>query len=405
VDQRYPEAGEVVSWRVKAVPLVISFLLIAAYLGLYFGSTVSTLRLDETELEVRILLKNLEVPWDMDWSADGWIWFSEKKGSISRFSPESGELQKIHFIDEVHQSRDNSGLHALALHPEFPAEPYLYVHYTYSPQHSRLVRFRFDADTNGLKEKTVLLDELRAGLSHNGSRIIFSPDQQQLYLSLGEAFRTALAQDLSENSGKILRLNPDGGIPADNPFPGSPIWSFGHRNPQGLVFAGNGNLYSSEHGAYEDDELNLIRKGGNYGHPDVRGWCDRPKEMGFCGERSVIEPLKVWSPTYAVSGIEYYDHAAIPEWRNSILVTSLKPFRAWEGKRLQVLHLNPQGDRVVEVDDYFINRFGRLREVMATPDGRIFLFTSNREINFNKPRIPNPGDDKLIMLKSRSHPN
>ena len=107
------------------VLMALSILLIGGLVTLGLSRTVSTLKLESTELEVKVLLKNLEIPWDMDWSRDGWIWFSEKKGRISRFSPESGVLQRIHFIDEVFQSADNSGLHALALHPDFPTVPHI----------------------------------------------------------------------------------------------------------------------------------------------------------------------------------------------------------------------------------------------------------------------------------------
>ena len=150
-------------------------------------------------------------------------------------------------------------------------------------------------------------------------------------------------------SGKILRMNLDGGVPADNPYPDSLIWSYGHRNPQGLVLAGNGKLYSSEHGLAYDDELNLIEKGGNYGWPNVAGICDTPQHYG---------------------------------------------------QRLQQLRLDASGEHVIGVKNHLVNTFGRLREVMASPDGRVFIFTSNWERNRNKPRLERPGDDKLIMLRN-----
>ncbi len=378
---------------------LVSIALVAGFGFLYSVRPIATLKLDATEVEVRVLLSDLKTPWDMSWSADGWIWFSEKRGKISRYSPESGTLQQVHLIEDVFQSRDNFGLHALALHPEFPTVALVYAHYTYSLKRSRLVRFRFNASAVLLEDSTVLLDNLPANASHNGSRIVFSPQGDSMFLSLGDAFNLEGAQDLNVYSGKILRLNTDGSIPADNPFPDSPIWSYGHRNPQGLVMAGNGKLYSSEHGASDDDELNLIQRGKNYGHPFVRGLCDTNKEVKDCRIHEVHVPMKIWSPTFGVSGIEYYDHEAILEWRNSILVVSMKNFLTEEGKRLQVLKLNEEGDRIVKVNDHLVNVFGRLREVMAAPDGRVFIFTTNREINPNKRRDLKLGDDKLIMLQ------
>jgi glucose/arabinose dehydrogenase len=368
----------------------------------YRSGSNTTLQLQSTRLEVRVLLHNLEIPWDMDWASDGWIWFSEKHGKISRYQTDTGELEEILLIDEVFQSIDNSGLHALALHPEFPQAPYVYVHYTYALEKSRLVSFRFNPASDTLEERTVLLDGLPASLSHNGSRIVFSPTHDKLFLSLGDAYQPDSAQHLDALSGKILRMNLDGSVPADNPFPGSLVWSYGHRNPQGLVMVGNDRLFSSEHGDNTDDELNVIEPGRNYGHPQVRGFCDTPEEIQYCERHLVTTPLWAWSPTFAVAGIAYYDHAAIPEWQNSILITSLKNFYRKQGRRLQVLRLNQAGDGVVAVRDYLVNTFGRLREVMVAPDGRIFLFTSNRELNSHKPLIPCFGDDKLIMLQAQS---
>ena len=321
----------------KISPQKILFLgctMIVLVAGLSIGYStlsVSTLDLGKTDLEVRVILKDLEIPWDMDWSNDGWIWFSEKKGRISRFSPDSGVLQEMLFLEDVFQSADNSGLHALALHPEFPGVPHVYAHYTYSQNQSRLVRYSFDAANEGLGHRTVLLDELPAHVSHNGSRIVFSPDGSKLFLALGDAHSKQMAQDVDSPSGKILRMNLDGSIPADNPFPNSLTWSYGHRNPQGLVMAANNKLYSSEHGARTDDELNIIEKGENYGFPLVQGFCDSKKEANLCDEHDVVVPLMVWSPTFGVSAVEFYDHEAIPEWRNSILITSLKASRNHTG--------------------------------------------------------------------------
>jgi len=195
-------------------------------------------------------------------------------------------------------------------------------------------------------------------------------------------------------------MNLDGSVPADNPFPGSLVWTYGHRNPQGLVLASNGKLYSSEHGPTTDDELNLIEKGKNYGWPYVTGYCDTDLEKRFCRDHEVRLPLTVWSPTFGVSGIEYYDHEAIPEWRGSILVTSLKRDTAEHyGQRLQQVRLDAEGEHVIGINDYLVGVFGRLREVMASPDGRVFIFTSNREQNRNKTR-QRANDDKLIMLRN-----
>lgn len=362
---------------------------------------VNSLQLDSTELDVSILLDNLVVPWDMHWDPGGWVWFSEREGKISRFQIETGTLQMVHFIGDTYQSSDNSGLHALALHPDFPAVPYVYAHYTYSRWRSRFVRFTFDETNLLLKEPYIILDELEANTSHNGSRIVFTPDKTKLYLCLGDAFMSGRALELEEYAGKILRMNLDGSVPEDNPYPNSLVWSYGHRNPQGLVLAPNGILYSSEHGGGEDDELNIIEKGKNYGWPEVAGYCQWTEEAEYCAANEVILPLMTWSPTYAVSGMEYYDHEAIPEWRNSILQTSLKASDGSRmGQRLQQLKLSPDGREVVSVNDYFKQTFGRLRDVMALPDGRVLVLTSNKELNGNGDAVVKADDDKMIMLRN-----
>lgn len=356
------------------------------------------LQLDSTRLQGEIMLKQLTVPWDMDWQPEGWLWFSERSGRISRFHPETGALQLMHVIEDAFESTDNSGLHAMALHPDFPTVPYVYAHYTYSNYNSRLVRFTYNPIGPSLEDQEPLLDEISAAASHNGSRIVFSPEGDKLFFALGDAFREESAMDLRTYNGKILRLNLDGSIPTDNPIPGNPVWSYGHRNPQGLVMAGNGKLYNSEHGTGHSDELNIVEPGLNYGWPGVEGDCNFPWETAFCNAYEPTPPIWVWSPTPAVCGMAWYDHPAIPEWRNSILQTSLKAGEGALGQRLFQVKLNPEGDSVVAMNDYLEDTFGRLRDVLVLPDGRVFIATSNREHNGNGDKVQQADDDKIIML-------
>ena len=139
-------------------------------------------------------------------------------------------------------------------------------------------------------------------------------------------------------NGKILRLNLDGSIPANNPTPGSLVYTLGHRNPQGLVRLPSGRIYSSEHGENTDDEINLIEAGRNYGWPNVEGYCSTTERNAFCAANNVREPLAIWTPTLAVAGLAYYDHPAIPEWRGSLLMATLK------ASKLVQLQLSATGD-------------------------------------------------------------
>jgi aldose sugar dehydrogenase len=169
------------------------------------------------------------------------------------------------------------------------------------------------------------------------------------------------------------------------------VWSWGHRNAQGLVWSPNGILYSSEHGDASNDELNLIRKGNNYGWPHVEGFCDRPEEKAFCETTPVTEPLKAWTPIIAPAGIDFYNGEAIPEWRNALLLTTLK------SQSFRVLKLNSAGTAIVNEEIYLDKAFGRLRDVCVSPAGDIYVSTSNKDWNPAE-GFPKSGDDRIIRL-------
>jgi hypothetical protein len=228
-------------------------------------------------------------------------------------------------------------------------------------------------------------------------------------MSTGDATNTSLPQDLNSNAGKILRFDFNGSVPNNNPIPGSYIYSWGHRNPQGLYYANN-KLYSSEHGPATDDEINIITKGGNYGWPNVHGYCNTTAEITFCNDSNVIEPIFAWTPTVATAGICYYDHPSIPEWQGSILLATLK------ASKLIGLQLNNSKDSVTNTSDYFINQYGRLRDVETNQWGEVFIATNsapNRIIRIRANSLssideqanknesirywPNPASDKLSI--------
>lgn len=179
-----------------------------------------------------------------------------------------------------------------------------------------------------------------------------------------------MAQNTSSLNGKILRINLDGSLPADNPIANSAIWSYGHRNPQGLVWIGN-QLFSSEHGPDTDDEINIIEKGSNYGWPEVAGYCDEADEKAFCQTHKVKEPIKTWTPTAAVSGLDYYNSNTILTWKNSLLVAALKNSRIYQ------LKLNNDHTTITETHKFFTNKYGRLRDICIAPDGKVYICTSN----------------------------
>lgn len=316
------------------------------------------------------------------WGPDNFIWMTERDGKVSRLDPSTGKVTVIADIEEV-VSNGEGGLLGLVLHPDFASVPEVFLSYNYNKGGTyteKIVKFRYNG-TN-LVDPVTLLDNIIANSYHNGSRLLISQDKK-LFISTGDAGDQPLSQNMSSVNGKLLRLNLDGSIPADNPFTGSAIWSLGHRNAQGLVFANN-ILYSSEHGPNNDDEFNIIQKGKNYGWPDVEGFCDGSDEKAFCTQKNVVEPLKACTPTIAVCGIDYYNHDLIPQWKNSVLMTTLKD------KTLYQLKLNTTGDKVDNVIEIIRDTYGRLRDVCVAPDGKVYVATGNGGSN-----------DKVLVINKK----
>ncbi len=210
-------------------------------------------------------------------------------------------------------------------------------------------------------------------------------------MTMGDAGRASSAQDLGSLSGKVLRVMLDGRPVPDNPF-GSLVYSYGHRNPQGIVFQPRtGDLYVAEHGPSDNDEVSRIVRGGNFGWPDVHGFCDGDTsgEEAFCASNVVEEPLEAWTPAIGISGADYYDGDLIPEWKGSLLVTSLT------GETLYRLELSADGRRVVGREALYQREFGRLRDVLVGPGGEVYLATSNRDGRGN----PAGDDDRILLIR------
>lgn len=342
----------------------------------------------EIQIETEIIAEDLDTPWEILWGPDDHIWLTERYGRISRLDPTSGEVTTLLVVGDVHEESE-SGLLGMALHPNFSEFPFVYVVYNYfeGSIHERVARYTYNGSE--LTDPLVLLDNVPGNRTHNGSRIIVGPDSM-LYFSLGDVGVTSNSQNLSSVNGKILRMDLDGNIPEDNPFPGSYVWSFGHRNPQGMVFTPDGILYSSEHGPQTDDEVNKITKGMNYGWPDVEGFCNESTEITFCNANNVIEPLVAWTPTLAVAGLDYYPYDLIPSLQDHLLLVALRT-----GKFLS-LNISEDGNEILSENSLINGELGRLRDVCISPDGRVFISTSNRDGR----GTPQTGDDKIIEIKA-----
>ncbi|MCE7063139.1 PQQ-dependent sugar dehydrogenase [Dyadobacter sp. CY343] len=343
----------------------------------------------DTPLKVSIVASGLNVPWEIIWGPDNQIWFTEQSGTISKVDPKTGVKTLLAKIDDVYRYR-SLGLLGMAIHPDFKRQPFVFVDYMCKKDSAittRLVRFTYK--NNKLTEPKILL-EIPAHTGHNGSRIVFAPDGKLMFAT-GDAITITNAQNKKSLNGKVLRMNIDGTAPADNPIKRSLVWSWGHRNIQGLTYGANGLLYASEHGDALEDELNIIQKGGNYGWPKVEGFCDQPKEKQLCDSVKIIEPIKSWTPTIAPAGIVFYNKNLFPEWKNAILLTTLKE------SDLRILKPDQTGKKIESESIVLDAKYGRLRDICIGPDGSIYVSTSNRDWN-PATGFPKPADDQILRL-------
>ena len=320
----------------------------------------------------RILRTDLNFPWEILWGKDDMIWMTERGGRISKLDPKTGNTLFSVRIAEV-VSNNEGGMLGMVQDPGFLTNGLFYVVYDYKNDgdyREKMVQMKYS--NNAIRELKTLIDNIPAYAIHNGSRLwITAGPDPKIFMTTGDASVGDNAQDLHSLSGKVLRMNLDGTIPADNPIAGSPVWSFGHRNPQGLVMY-NGILYASEHGPDIEDEVNIIEKNRNYGWPNVKGPCDHTTEKIFCAVNKVKEPI--WSSgssTIAVCGLDHYSGTRIPDWQGCLLMCTLKD------ASLRVFHLSADGLTITSKKTYFKNKFGRLRDICISPDGKVYLCTSN----------------------------
>lgn len=352
-------------------------------LPIIFTIAIASCQQASSQMTTRIVANNLFIPWEMVYGPDDYIWFTQKNGYICRLEPVTGNIDTLyHETNTVIQSE--GGMLGMALHPNFATDPYVYVAYNYlqGTYKERIVRYTYNGTV--LTSPITLLDNIDGTNIHNGCRLAIV--NNQLYITTGDAANQPIAQNVNALNGKTLRINLDGSIPNDNPVSGSPVWSWGHRNAQGLIYA-NGKFYSSEHGPSTDDELNILEKGRNYGWPNVHGYCNTTAEQSFCADSNVVEPIIAWTPTLAVSSIAYYNHPMFPSLQNSILMTTLKD------KKLYELELNSTFDDVTNSNVISQINGDRLRAICVDPDGRIYVSTSNSQASGTGTKV-----DKIIEI-------
>ena len=328
---------------------------------------------------VEIVARGLEIPWALAFAPDGRLFVTERPGRVRILQNGTLLAEPALTISDVFTGGE-SGVLGLALHPSFGANRLVYLVYTASGAAgptARLLRYREVG--NALGEAAVLLDDVPAANVHNGARVRFGPDGA-LYVTFGDVAAPSHAQDLGSLNGKILRLADDGTTPAGNPY-GSPVWSWGHRNPQGIDWHPvTGDLFETEHGNTGNDEINVIDRGRNYGWPIIEGDQSRA---------DMQTPMTSFTPSVAPSGASFYRGTALPAFRNDLFVATLR------GQALLRVRLDPANLRRVQSIERLLNgRFGRLRDVVSGPDGFLYIATNNRDGR----GVPASDDDRILRL-------
>jgi glucose/arabinose dehydrogenase len=330
----------------------------------------STAGSGQPDLAPRLVAQGLAVPWGITFLPDGSALIAQRDKATVLLLTTAGKIRDVGDVEGVTPTSEG-GLLGLAVSPSYANDRTVYAYIT-TGEDNRVVAMPFDGEQLGAA--TPILTGIPRGEIHDGGRIAFGPDRK-LYVTTGETGDSTLAQDKSSLGGKILRLNPDGSTPRDNPFPGSPVWSYGHRNVQGIAWDAEGRLWASEFGSDFWDELNLIEPGDNYGWPIGEGELDKP---GY------TDPLLQWQTSDASpSGIAFLG--------GDLWMAGL------HGARLYRIPVRADGS-VGRPHAFFAGQYGRLRTVVATPAGALWFTTSNRDGRADT-GFPKPSDDRLFQIR------
>jgi glucose/arabinose dehydrogenase len=311
------------------------------------------------------LVTGLDIPWGLAFLPDESALVSERNTGRILAVTASSDVDEVGTVPGV-DADGEGGLLGLAVDPAAPTSVYAYFT---AAGDNRVVRLPLL--DGALGDPVVVIDGIPKAGNHNGGRLTFGPDGM-LYVSTGDASEPSRAQDLDSLGGKILRLAPDGSVPADNPFDGSPVFSYGHRNVQGIAFDDDGRLWASEFGQQTWDELNLIQAGSNYGWPVVEG---------IGGDDRFVEPVAQWTTDVASpSGIAYV--------RDTVFLAALRGQRLWQ--------VPVPGGEVGSPTDFAVGDYGRLRHAALAPDGSLWVLTGNTD--GRNPDGPREGDDRILRV-------
>ena len=340
---------------------------------------------ERVSFRVETVVGNLEVPWSIVWAPDGRMFFTERPGRVQVY--QNGNAHTVFTVPDVAPSGEG-GLMSIVLHPQFAANHLLYLSYVYKSDNQNVRVVRYHESEAGFTDRKVIIENIPAAQYHAGCRLRFGPDGK-LFITTGDATRKELAQQLDSLAGKILRVNDDGTVPADNPFVSNKdarpeIWSYGHRNPQGIDFQPVTNLmFETEHGPSGfdgpggGDEMNLVEKGKNYGWPVIH------HTQTGAGMES---PLLEYTPACAPGSGMFYRGSAFPGFRGNYFFGCLRGVR--------IIRVTLDGRRVVAQENLLEGKYGRIRDIAEGPDGFLYFSTSNKDDRGN----PAADDDRIIRL-------
>ena len=313
-----------------------------------------------------VIASGLTTPWSIVRLPSGSALVSERDTALIKEIMADGTVREVATVGGVVPGGEG-GLLGIEV-----AGTVLFAYFTSSTD-NRIVKFALlgDAGTYSLGAGIPILTGLVKAATHNGGRIKVGPDGM-LYATVGDTRLPDAPQDLASANGKILRMTLDGKVPADNPFPGSYVYSFGHRNPQGIAWDREGQLWESELGQNTWDELNRITPGGNYGWPIVEG---------IAGNPAFIDPILQWSTdTASPSGLAFT--------RDTLFMAALR------GKRLWAIYPDPAGATAI-ASPWFTGVYGRIRDAIPGPDGSLWIATTNTDQN----GTPVEGDDRILQIE------